>query len=80
MTLLSLSDPVTTTISAVSQAIVSICNLTTVMVQNQTPEEIQRITQDMIDLLAPFNSIIKKLDSKLKIDVGGSENLPPGTK
>lgn len=65
--LFTISDPLASSVASVSQVIVSLIDLQKGVIDKATPEQVQRIVDDILNLMAPFNSLVKAIDHKLGI-------------
>jgi hypothetical protein len=74
---ITIGDPVSTTITAVSNAIASIAQVINTLNTAATDAEKQAVIANFLELTAPFNAIIKKLNDKLHIDPLQTASTPP---
>lgn len=64
---ITISDPLASTIASVAQVIVAFVDLQKAVVDKATAAQVQTIVEDLINLNAPFNSLVKAFDHKFGI-------------
>jgi hypothetical protein len=67
MALINISDPASATVAAIAGVITSLLDFQGKVADKLTPEQVQRITDDVINLMDPFNSLVRGMDHKFGI-------------